>query len=98
MSDTSLTIARHLRIHGKVQGVYYRKSMIEAARRLGVHGWVRNRSDGSVEALASCPAAAVQALVDWAHTGPKAARVDRVVMSAAEAEVMAAGFVQRETV
>lgn len=98
MSDTSLTIARHLRIHGKVQGVYYRKSMTEAARRLGVHGWVRNRSDGSVEALAAGPAAAVQALIDWAHAGPTKARVDRVLVSEAEAEAPLRGFVQRETV
>ena len=72
------TITRLLRIHGQVQGVYYRQSMIEAASRLGVRGWVRNRLDGTVEAVASGPAEAVQALIAWAHDGPPAARVQRV--------------------
>lgn len=91
-------IARHLCIHGLVQGVYYRQSMVDAARRLGVRGWVRNRRDGSVEALAIGPAAAVQALIDWAHQGPPAARVDRVEVTEAPLDALPRGFVQRETV
>ena len=62
MSDQ--TVTRQLRIHGRVQGVYYRASMVAEATRLGLHGWVRNRADGSVEALAQGGAPAVQALVD----------------------------------
>ena len=93
------TITRLLRIHGQVQGVYYRQSMIEAASRLGVRGWVRNRLDGTVEALASGPAEAVQALVAWAHDGPPAARVQRVqVEEMAIDEEPAPGFHRRETV
>ncbi|AVO51049.1 acylphosphatase [Melaminivora suipulveris] len=96
--DLPAPIARHLRIHGTVQGVYYRQSTVETAQRLGVAGWVRNRSDGSVEALAVGPAHAVQQLIDWAHQGPRAARVERVeVGEQALPEPAPHGFVQRET-
>ena len=96
--STTHTITRHLRITGRVQGVYYRASMTEQATRLGLQGWVRNRQDGSVEALAQGPASAVQALVDWAHQGPRIARVDEVLVTAVEDGVSCSGFVQRETV
>ena len=92
------TLTRHLRITGRVQGVGYRWSLARQARALGLAGWVRNRLDGSVEALAHGPAPAVQALIDWAHRGPELARVDGVVVSAAEPEGDLAGFEQRETV
>ncbi|TFI48468.1 acylphosphatase, partial [Diaphorobacter sp. DS2] len=57
----------------------------------------RNRQDGTVEALASGAASAVQALIDWAHEGPHAARVERVEVAEAPA-CDAQGFEQRETV
>ena len=90
-------ITRHLRIEGRVQGVFYRASLIDEARRLGLAGWVRNRLDGSVEALAHGPAPAVQALIDWAHRGPELARVDGVQVTATQAEAALAGFEQRQT-
>lgn len=96
--STTHTITRHLRITGRVQGVYYRASMTEEAIRLGLQGRVRNRKDGSVEALAQGPASAVQALIDWAHQGPRLARVDEVLVTAVEDGVSCSGFVQRETV
>ncbi|MBS0508694.1 MAG: acylphosphatase [Proteobacteria bacterium] len=90
-------ITRLLRIHGLVQGVYYRQSMIDAARRLGLQGWVRNRLDGTVEALASGPRDAVQALVDWAHRGPPAARVDEVQVQEVACQQPLQGFDKRAT-
>jgi len=92
------TATRHLRITGRVQGVGYRWNMAREAQRLGLAGWVRNRADGSVEALAHGAAPTVQALIDWAQQGPELARVEGVAVSEATWEGEAgAGFAQRET-
>ena len=63
-------MALHLFITGGVQGVGYRYGLCVEARRLGVTGWVRNRADGSVEAIVEGPAASLRALIEWAHRGP----------------------------
>lgn len=74
---------RQIRVSGIVQGVGYRAAMRARAQALGVTGWVRNRSDGSVEALAHGAPAAVEALIAWARRGPPAARVADVQVSEA---------------
>lgn len=83
MSDAVTT---HLRITGRVQGVGYRVSMVGAAQRIGVKGWVRNCRDGSVEAMAQGEAQAVEELIAWARQGPSGARVDQVLTEPADAE------------
>lgn len=65
-------------IHGFVQGVNYRRWLQGEALERGVHGWVRNRSDGTVEAILSGPARQVADLMRAARHGPSLARVDRV--------------------
>ncbi len=74
-------MAKHLTISGRVQGVGYRASMIDEARRLGVTGWVRNRRDGSVEAVVDGGPAAVTAIVEWARRGPPGAQVTGVAVA-----------------
>ena len=65
-------------VSGRVQGVSYRASTVDEARRLGVVGWVKNRVDGCVELEAEGTDENVAALLDWCKDGPPAARVDRV--------------------
>ena len=66
------------RIHGRVQGVWFRGATVEEARRQGVDGWVRNSPDGYVEAVFEGPPASVAAMVAFVRRGPPAARVERV--------------------
>lgn len=79
-------ICRRLRIRGRVQGVWFRGAMRERARELGVTGWVRNRRDGTVEAVVQGDRQAVDALIEWAKVGPEAAIVQRVDVSEATGE------------
>jgi acylphosphatase len=70
-----------LRVTGRVQGVWYRGAMQSEANRLGVHGWVRNLADGSVEAVIEGAPSAVRALRAWCESGPPGAHVVQVVAS-----------------
>ena len=65
-------------ISGLVQGVYFRADAREVAHQRGLSGWVRNRVDGTVEAVVEGEQAAVQAFIAWCHDGPPGARVTDV--------------------
>jgi acylphosphatase len=75
-----------LTIRGQVQGVWFRESMRLEAERLGVTGWVRNRIDGSVEAVVQGQARAVEAMIAWARRGPEAAEVFGVEVADAQGD------------
>ena len=88
---------RRLVITGLVQGIGYRFSMAQEAARLGVRGWVRNRRDGSVEAVVAGTPEAVAAIIAWARRGPSAARVDQIMIEL-DIDPSLDGFEQRPTV
>ena len=92
----SETVARRLRIHGRVQGVWFRESMRQAAEALGITGWVRNRLDGTVEAVVEGSPGAVEAMLAWARRGPDHAEV-RQVEVADEPHSGSAAFEKRPT-
>lgn len=88
---TAQIVARRLVVHGQVQGVWFRASCRDEARRLGVMGWACNDADGSVQVHAEGAPDAVAQLVAWTHLGPPRAEVARVEESGV-APVGAADF------
>ena len=78
------TETRHLIIRGRVQGVGFRYSMALEAMRHGLRGWVRNRREGTVEAVIAGTAPAVAAMLVWARQGPPAAHVEQLEVELAE--------------
>jgi acylphosphatase len=92
----AMIVARHLTIHGRVQGVWYRAWTVQTARELGLAGWVRNRRDGSVEAVVQGEAEAVLKFVELARTGPPHAAVERIETRDTDPEPLAT-FEKRPT-
>jgi acylphosphatase len=88
-------VIKHLIITGRVQGVGYRNYLAFKARQFQITGWVRNRSDGSVEAIIQGMPENVEALIVRAHRGPPKASVSGVAVSEATGEF--AAFVTRPT-
>jgi acylphosphatase len=78
-TDSHETQARaHLHISGKVQGVFFRDTTRKEARSRDITGWVRNLSDGRVEAIFEGPRADIEEMVEFCHQGPPRADVDSV--------------------
>lgn len=89
-------ICVHVKIEGRVQGVWYRSWTLKTASGLGLSGWVRNRKDGSVEAVFSGPRSLVNQMISNCHEGPAAASVDDVHVSD-EVAAVEPGFKQLRT-
>ena len=90
-----MATVKHLRISGRVQGVGFRFHMERKARELGVTGWVRNRHDGTVEAMVQGTPEAVEAMIVAARQGPRSALVTDVKVSDGSGEF--GGFSARPT-
>lgn len=90
-----MKITQHLKIFGRVQGVFFRESMGREAQRLDITGWVRNCRDGTVEAMIQGTPAAVAAMTEWARVGPERAQVERVDIGAGRGDY--ASFERLET-
>ncbi|WP_417067583.1 acylphosphatase [Niveibacterium terrae] len=85
------------RIRGRVQGVGFRWYMVQQASLLGLAGFVRNRRDGSVEALVAGEAEALGELLRWARRGPPTAQVTDIEILSADGEAVPADFSERPT-
>lgn len=78
MSRSPDKVSAQVIVRGRVQGVFFRAETADQARQWGVTGWVRNRSDGAVEAFIEGDKQAVEQMIAWCRHGPAAARVDDV--------------------
>ena len=87
-----MPLQARLTVRGRVQGVGYRHWAMTTGRRLGITGWVRNCTDGSVEALIVGDDAAIGAMIDACRRGPAAARVDDVDIEPVDLDVLPEGF------
>lgn len=92
-----MALQARLAITGRVQGVGYRDWAVATGRRLGLSGWVRNRTDGSVEALVGGDDEAVGRMIEACRRGPALARVDAVDVEPVDLDVLPSGFTRRPT-
>ncbi|MCU0535386.1 MAG: acylphosphatase [Hydrococcus sp. Prado102] len=90
----SNVIRAHVFVSGLVQGVGYRYTTVQQARKLELNGWVRNLTDGRVEAVFEGEQAAVEEMIKWCHRGPSAAVVKDVLVEREEIEGLS-GFETR---
>ena len=81
-------IVRRAVVHGRVQGVGFRAFVEDTAERLGLEGWVRNRRDGTVEAVFAGPEQSVTAALEACRAGPRHGHVDRIEVAGAGSELL----------
>ncbi len=91
-----MRLTKRIRVHGYVQGVWFRDWTIAEARKLGVDGWVRNRRDGTVEVLVAGETDVVDAMIERLREGSPRARVDRLDIEDSD-ESVAPGFIRAAT-
>ena len=89
-------VAVHVRIEGRVQGVWFRAWTEKTANEIGLSGWVRNCRDGTVEAVFCGAQTQVDQMIERCHEGPPSARVDQVIVES-DADQSYAGFEKRPT-
>lgn len=92
-----MALQARLTITGRVQGVGYRDWALTTGQRLGLSGWVRNRADGSVEALVVGDDGAVGKMIEACRRGPSLARVDAVDVEPVDLDVLPVGFTRLPT-
>jgi acylphosphatase len=92
-----MALQARLAITGRVQGVGYRDWAVATGQRLGLSGWVRNRTDASVEALVVGEDEAVGKMIEACRRGPLLARVDAVDVEPVDLDVLPSGFTRRPT-
>jgi acylphosphatase len=83
-----MNVVRHVVVRGRVQGVGYRMWTEDLAERSGLEGWVRNRRDGSVEAVFTGPEQAVTAAIEACRSGPRGGHVDMIDVQEAGSDLL----------
>ena len=92
MGEEEEKVRVHLRIEGRVQGVFFRAATLDQAVRLGLKGWVRNCPDGSVEVVAEGEKQKIEDLTGWCHHGPPGSHVRNVLLQWEDFKDEFAGF------
>jgi acylphosphatase len=93
-----MALQARLTISGRVQGVGYRDWLVDTGQQLGLAGWVRNRVDGSVEALIVGDEQSVGEMIDACRRGPPLARVDEIDVEPMDLDILPEGFTRRPTI
>ncbi len=89
-------VSAHLRISGKVQGVFFRATARKIAEKNNLTGWIKNRADGNVEAIVSGNKVDVERFIEWCKRGPAKAQVESVDINYIEGKVFKEFTVKRE--